>query len=106
MTVRAPAAAEHDYDGLLALFPLFQRAYWGRDPSWPSRYSLRFGHLCEGEPEGRTGVHEFGSFPPRSAAPPERAAPGYLPTLAFQDDTLERSRGRVEASLAAIAGAP
>jgi len=99
-------AAEHDYDGLLALFPLFQRAYWGRDPRWPSRYALRFGHLCEGEPEGRTGVHEFGCFAPRAGAPPERAAPGYLPTLAFQDDTLERSRGPIEASLAAIAGAP
>jgi hypothetical protein len=98
-------AAEHDYDGLLALFPLFQRAYWGRDPAWPSRYALRFGHLCEGEPEGRTGVHEFGSFAPRGDAPVDRPAPGYLPTLAFQDDTLLRSRARVEASLAAARGA-
>jgi hypothetical protein len=96
-------AAEHDYDGLLALFPLFQRAWWGADPSWTARYALRFGHLCEGEPEGRTGVHEFGSFAPRADAPPERARPGYLPTLAFQDDTLERSRPALEAAIDAAA---
>jgi len=98
-------AAEHDYDGLLALFPLFQRAYWGRDPAWTARYALRFAHLCEGEPEGRTGVHEFGSFGPRPGAPPDRPAPGFLPTLAFQDDTLARSRARVEAAIAAAGGA-
>jgi hypothetical protein len=98
-------AAEHDYDGLLGLFPLFQRAYWGRDPAWTSRYALRFGHLCEGEPEGRTGVHEFGVFPPRRDAPADRPAPGFLPTLAFQDGTLERSRAAVEAALAAAAEA-
>jgi hypothetical protein len=100
-------AAEHDYDGLLALFPLFQRAYWGPDPAWTARYALRFGHLCEGEPEGRTGVHEFGRFASRADAPAERPAPGYLPTLAFQEDTLERSRPHVEAALAAAgASAP
>jgi hypothetical protein len=96
-------AAEHDYDGLLALFPLFQRAYWARDPAWTARYALRFAHLCEGEPEGRTGVHEFGSFAARADAPPDRPAPGFLPTLAFQDDTLARSRDRVEAAIAAAA---
>ena len=37
-------------------------------------------------------------------APPDRPAPGFLPTLAFQDDTLERSRARVEAALEAAAG--
>jgi hypothetical protein len=98
-------AAEHDYDALLACFPLFQRSYWGRDPAWTARYALRFAHLCEGEPEGRTGVHEFGSFTPRADAPADRPAPGYLPTLAFQDDTLARSRAAVEAAIAAAAGA-
>jgi hypothetical protein len=98
-------AAEHDYDALLGVFPLFQRSYWGRDPTWTARYALRFAHLCEGEPEGRTGVHEFGRFAARADAPPERAAPGYLPTLAFQDDTLERSRAPVEVAIAAAAGA-
>lgn len=97
-------AAEHDYDALLALFPLFQRAYWGSDPAWTARYALRFGHLCEGEPEGRTGVHELGVFPPRSDRPAGRAAPGYLPTLAFQDDTLARSRPALEAAIARAAG--
>lgn len=98
-------AAEHDYDALLGCFPLFQRSYWGRDPAWTARYALRFAHLCEGEPEGRTGVHEFGRFEPRADLPAERPAPGYLPTLAFQDDTLERSRPRVEAAIGAAAGA-
>ena len=98
-------AAEHDYDALLALFPLFQRAWWGRDPEWTSRHALRMAHLCEGEPEGRTGVHEFGVWPVREAAPPGRAGPGYLPTLAFQDDTLERSRAAVESVIEAAVAA-
>ena len=74
----------------------------------PRRYALRFAHLCEGEPEGRTGVHEFGVLARRGRdAPPDRPAPGFLPTLAFQDDTLARSRARVEAALEAAAeGAP
>jgi hypothetical protein len=99
-------AAEHDYDALLAIFPLFQRAWWGRDPEWTARYALRMAHLCEGEPEGRTGVHEFGVWAVREQDPPWRAAPGFLPTLAFQDDTLERSRAVVEAAIEAAAKAP
>jgi hypothetical protein len=98
-------AAEHDYDGLLALFPLFQRAYWGEDPAWTGRYALRFAHLCEGEPEGRTGVHEFGVWRTPGAAPPWQGRPGYLPTLAFQDDTLARSREAIEGAIAEIAAA-
>jgi hypothetical protein len=94
-------AAEHDYDALLSEFPLFQRAYWGTDPAWTARYALRFGHLCEGEPEGRTGVHEFGVWRPG----PVRAGPGQIATLAFQDDTLARSRDAIESFLADVAGA-
>jgi hypothetical protein len=96
-------AAEHDYDALLAIFPLFQRAWWSRSPEWTARYALRMAHLCEGEPEGRTGVHEFGVWPQREKDPPWCAAPGFLPTLAFQDDTLERSREAIELAIAALA---
>jgi len=94
-------AAEHDYDALLPLFPLFQRAWWGRDPAWTARYARRFGHLCEGEPAGRTGVHELGVWQDRLDAPAGEPRPGYLPTLALQDDTLVRSRAAVEEVLAA-----
>lgn len=96
-------AAEHDYDALLPLFGLFQRAYWGRDPAWTAPYALRFGHLCEGEPEGRTGVHEFGLFEAPGSSPAGEARPGYLPTVAFQEDTLSRSRAEVERIVAAAA---
>jgi hypothetical protein len=92
-------AGEYDYDALLACFPLFQRAWWMHAPAWTRRYVRRFGHLCEGEPEGRTGVHEFGRFRPGPAA----AEPGFLATIAFQDGTLERSRAAVEAAIAAAA---
>lgn len=92
-------AGEYDYDALLAYLPLFQRAWWTSAPAWTRRYVRRFGHLCEGEPEGRTGVHELGRFRPG----PLGAEPGFLATIAFQDDTLERSRAAVEAALAAAA---
>jgi hypothetical protein len=92
-------AAEADYDALLGIFPLFQRPWWAPSPPWTARYVRRFGHLCEGEPEGRTGVHEFGIY--RAGAVP--AAPGLLATLAFQDGTLERSRPQVEEVIAAAA---
>jgi hypothetical protein len=91
-------AGEYDYDALAALFPLFQRAWWSEAPAWTRRYVRRFGHLCEGEPEGRTGVHELGAW--RAGAVP--AGAGRLATLAFQDGTLERSRPAVEAALAAL----
>lgn len=89
-------AGEADYDFLLSLFPLFQRPWWTTPPAWTARYVRRFGHLCEGEPSGRTGVHEFGVFEP--AAPPT-ADPAFIPTIAFQDGTLERDRDAIEAAL-------
>jgi hypothetical protein len=92
-------AGEADYDALLGLFPLFQRPWWERPAAWTSRYVRRFAHLCEGEPRGLTGVHEFGLWAPR-AAPDD--APGFLPTLAFQDGTLERARETIERRLAEI----
>jgi hypothetical protein len=96
-------AAEHGYDALIPLFPLFQRAWWGRDPAWTGRYARRFAHLCEGEPEGRTGVHELGTWRTPGAPDPWKPGPAYLPTIAFQDDTLHRSRSLVEAALGEIA---
>jgi hypothetical protein len=95
-------AGEYDYDALLAVFPLFQRAWWTRAPAWTARFVRRFGHLCEGEPEGRTGVHELGFHTPGAV----RAGDGLLATLAFQDGTLERSRNAVEQAIAAARAEP
>jgi hypothetical protein len=92
-------AGEYDYDALAASFPLFQRAWWMPAPAWTRRYVRRFAHLCEGEPEGRTGVHELGRFRPGPVA----AEAGFLATIALQDGTLERSRAAVEAALLAAA---
>jgi hypothetical protein len=93
-------AGEYDYDALLGCFALFQRAWWTQAPAWTQRYVRRFAHLCEGEPEGRTGVHEFGIWKPGAVA----AAPGLFATIAFQDGTLERSRAAIEAAIAQVAG--
>lgn len=92
-------AAEADYDALLPLFPLFQRPWWTASPAWSSRYVRRFGHLCEGEPRGRTGVHEFGVYTSDAWS----GGPGYLPTVAFQDGTLEQTREDLEQRLADLA---
>jgi hypothetical protein len=92
-------AAEADYDALLPLFGLFQRPWWTKPAAWTQRYVRRFGHLCEGEPRGLTGVHEFGVH--HSDAWSD--APGYLPTVAFQDGTLEQARDRIEALLTRLA---
>jgi hypothetical protein len=94
-------AGEADYDALLGLFPLFQRPWWESPPAWTARYVRRFGHLCEGEPRGRTGVHEFGTWGPSL---PGGDDPALLATLAFQDGTLESERGRIEAVLARLGG--
>lgn len=95
-------AGEYDYDALLAVFPLFQRAWWTPAPAWTTPYVRRFGHLCEGEPEGRTGVHELGVYSGEPVLPGD----GLLATLAFQDDTLERSRDAVERLIAAARTGP
>jgi hypothetical protein len=50
-------------------------------------------------------VHEFGVWRTPGAAPPWQGRPGYLPTLAFQDDTLARSREAIEGAIAEIAAA-
>jgi hypothetical protein len=60
----------------------------------------RFGHLCEGEPRGRTGVHEFGTWGPSVPAGDD---PGLLATLAFQDGTLASEQEKIEAVLAPLA---
>lgn len=91
-------AAEADYDALLPLFALFQRPWWMRPAKWTGRYVRRFGHLCEGEPRGRTGVHEFGVYRPASRGGDAVT----LPTLAFQDGTLDSERAAIEAMLAGI----
>lgn len=91
-------AGEYDYDALAACFPFFQRAWWTRAPAWTQRYVRRFAHLCEGEPEGRTGVHEFGIWTPGCVG----AQPGLVATIAFQDGTLTRSRDAVEAAIARV----
>jgi hypothetical protein len=93
-------AGEYDYDALLGCFPLFQRAWWTHAPAWTRRFVRRFAHLCEGEPEGRTGVHEFGSWTPGCIA----AQPGLLATIAFQDGTLARSKDAVERAIADVVG--
>jgi hypothetical protein len=84
-------AGEYDYDALLSVFPLFQRAWWAKAPAWTARYVRRFGHLCEGEAEGRTGVHEFGVWRPGPVAP----APGLLATAAFQGGSADEWRAAV-----------
>jgi len=93
-------AGEADYDALLGLFPLFQRPWWERPPAWSARYVRRFAHLCEGEPRGLTGVHEFGVWGPNEISLDD---PGLLPTLAFQDGTLESEREVIERLLRRIA---
>ena len=93
-------AGEADYDALLGLFPLFQRPWWERPPAWTARYVRRFAHLCEGEPRGLTGVHEFGVWGPNEISLDD---PGLLPTLAFQDGTLESEREGIERLLRRIA---
>jgi hypothetical protein len=97
-------AAEADYDALLPLFPFFQRPWWTSPAPWSARYVRRFGHLCEGEPRGLTGVHEAGIHHSEAWRP----GPGVVPTVAFQDGTLDACRdslARLLDELARVEGA-
>ncbi|HML20646.1 MAG TPA: endo alpha-1,4 polygalactosaminidase [Aggregatilinea sp.] len=87
-------AGEDWWDGLLGIFPLFQRSGpWRQVPEWVGRYARLFGHICEGDPNrGSTGVFESGcaTYVPL----PDRVP--YLATIAFVDGTLEGSRAELE----------
>lgn len=93
-------AGEDWWDGLLGVFPLFQRSGpWRQSPEWVGRYARLFGHICEGDPSrGSTGVFESGCAP--YAPLPDRAP--YLATIAFVDGTLEGARAEVERILHAV----
>lgn len=80
---------ENYYDGLLAVFPLFQVRPFLKQPKWVGRYARTVAHLLEAEPSrGSTGVHERG-YHPYEVRP---IAKEYLPTVAFVDGTLQHAR--------------
>ncbi|WP_119070208.1 hypothetical protein [Aggregatilinea lenta] len=93
-------AGEDWWDGLLSIFPLFQRSgYLRQMPEWVGRYARLFGHICEGDPSrGSTGVFESGYA---SYAPMPDRAP-YLATIAFVDGTLDAARAEVERVLSTL----
>ncbi len=86
------------WDGLLPIFPIYQRSSkWRQVPSWVGRYARLMGHICDGEASrGSTGVFESG-YAPYERLPDE---PFYLPTLAFVDGTLEGARDEINAVIA------
>jgi len=84
------------YDALLSVFPMNQTwidmSVEPRFDALPMRYSRVLGHLKDGAPgAGSTGVHEGGTSP---VAEPLRRH-GYVPALAFVDDTLPKYRAAV-----------
>ncbi len=83
------------WDGLLAIFPIFQQSgHWKQVPAWAGRYVRLMGHICDSDPSrGSTGVFESG-YSAYQRLPDD---PMYLPTLAFVDGTLDRARAEVEA---------
>ncbi len=83
------------YDGLLPLFPVFQRTTkWRQTPDWVGRYARLMGHIADSEPaRGSTGVFESG-YAPYERLPDQ---PHYLPTIAFVDGTLEQAREEIDA---------
>jgi hypothetical protein len=83
------------WDGLLAIFPIFQQSgHWKQVPSWVGRYVRLMGHICDSDPSrGSTGVFESG-YSDYQRLPDD---PMYIPTLAFVDGTLDRARAEVEA---------
>jgi hypothetical protein len=88
-------AGEDWWDGLLAIFPIFQQSgHWKQVPSWVGRYVRLMGHICDSDPSrGSTGVFESG-YSDYQRLPDD---PMYIPTLAFVDGTLDRARAEVEA---------
>jgi hypothetical protein len=94
-------AGEDWWDGLLDIFPMYQRSgAWRQMPDWVGRYARIFGHICDGDPSrGSTGVFESG-YSPYARLPD---LPHYLPTLAFVDGTLHNAREEVEAVIARAA---
>lgn len=86
------------WDGLLAIFPIFQQSgHWRQVPGWVGRYARLIGHICDSEPgRGSTGVFESGYTPYQ----PLPADPHYIPTIAFVDGTLDLARAEVESVIA------
>ena len=93
-------SGEDWWDGLLGVFPLFQKSAYGRQvPQWVSRYARLIGHIQDPEPSrGSTGVFESG-YEPYQRLPAE---PPYITTLAFVDGTLTQARAEVDAVLANV----
>lgn len=85
------------WDGLLPIFPIFQRsARWRRVPEWVGRYARIIGHICDGDPSrGSTGVFEAG----HAAYQPLPDHPLYIPTVAFVDGTLDHAQPAIEAEI-------
>jgi hypothetical protein len=83
------------WDGLLPIFPIFQRSgAWHQVPDWVGRYARLIGHICDGDPSrGSTGVFESG-YSPYAPLPD---TPTYIPTIAFVDGTLERAQPAIQA---------
>lgn len=83
------------WDGLLAIFPMFQKASYGRqEPDWLVRYARLFAHIQDPEPgRGSTGVFESG-FEQYQPLPESEL---FIPTIAFVDGTLQTARQQVEA---------
>lgn len=83
------------WDGLLGIFPMFQKSAYARPvPDWVGRYARIFGHIQDSEPSrGSTGVFESGFEPYQPL--PDRLP--YIPTIAFTDGTLAGAPEAVEA---------
>ena len=88
-------AGEDWWDGLLDIFPIFQRTGpWRQEPEWVGRYARLIGHICEGDPSrGSTGVFESG-YAPYVPTPDSRTM---IPTLALVDGTLEQAPEAIQA---------
>lgn len=84
------------FDALLGLFPMNQTwldvSRTTRTDDLPYRYTRLLGHLADGCPgDGSSGVQEAGF---RAVAKPLHI-PGYLPSLGFVSDTLERHQDEI-----------